>query len=354
MFLVVYILCALLAIGSMHRFRCMDGVASIGGLLLSALFATLPSFYMSFAGITDNDRYVNSLHLDTVYSTYVSDPLGVLDLGFELPGWELFNVLFLNLSDNADLFLAVIAFCWFFSSFYLINRYMRNCSTLGALLLYCTLAPLYAFSHSRQYLACALCNIAIDMYLRERKVLFLLLMLLASTVHVTAIILLLFTPLSKMIVTKRRMVQCAFVAALGVVCFPLLWALVGVVAPGVAASYSYAVSGAEGGFTIILKSAPYMFCVLCGILLLTREEIQKLGIDNAFWGFALLATVEWFLAADMYWVWRMTSAVAVPSVMYAASVLDRCERKDLILLAGIMFGFSLCVAMRAVYLISLG
>lgn len=333
MFVVVYLLFLVISAGILSlKSSKGDSLGKSKILVVSLLMSSL-SPLLDYWGLYSNDRSINAVHFSFYYTRHLTDPLSVALDGFQEPGWAMFNMAFRLFTDNFGIVLFVISFLYNASSLALIKalnqrRYIDTRSLISTSIIFlCSIGPLYALSQSSQFLALAICNVSfIALVKMGKKALrlpaFLFLIILACSVHTSAIVMPILVLLGvKIVKTGARAVSFLILGLVAAVSAVHILPLLASVVPFLQQTMTSSFAAQSQGVLIVLKSVPFL---LIAIDALVRQKAGKNKTEKEFWTlwvFVACSCLSFVAAVGNYWFWRLAMFGLIPFASMAS-----CEK----------------------------
>lgn len=311
-------------------------------ILLIALLWSTYTLVWSYEVVGDRMNYVT--WFKTVYPLYANNFYMVFEQSNEI-GWVIFNTLLAKLFNNEKI--ALYIYMFFPILVTIIFMYKHKYQFYKLHFLFClTFIPLYCTYLCRQMFAYSFGIIAIYAYTKNKKILSLLLTIVAMLFHKTAVVILLVGIIIPFLKTKGRVL----VFSMGcIVILPILPLLISVVFN----IFNISKWSVEKNFMVtfaIIKAIPYLIIFFLGIknykLLKDKENFNVYLIMTYLCGFFWITTLfgQWYYRLNIYFL----PGVVLCIIEYLKEIKGN-TRIPLIISTICLFAITL----REVYLISL-
>lgn len=266
-----------------------------------------------------------SVGTDTSAYLYAFDNANSLKFRSLEFGFSYFNYLFHNLGINFQAFLIVIAFITISSLTWLIKSYSKN--YFLSYYLYVTLG-FYAFSMTglRQSIAVSLTMVALIFLLRNKKISFLLLVAIASTFHISAIIFFLVPIFSKWKLSKNSAILF-YLLSLSI--FFISGPILNLMNELLPLSYilDYSNKGTSNPIVIIV----YGLIPLAAIIFWPRQ--QETQIFSLLYIFSILNFAIYIISLDIVMISRLGLYFSIYSIILIPNIINDLRSKDLRVIA---------------------
>ena len=200
--MIFYLLLLLVVSGGAYLIFKKDNKKSV---IITGIFALL--ILTAFCGSIDAQTYGTDImnYYNNAYKAYSTTLAGFLEESPFEYGFTVFVWCITNLTASAQATLYIEYFLVFVGPIFVICKYSKNIPL--SLLFYVTLGTfMFYFTAIRQGIACSLCILALELFRNKKRILGILLALLATQVHTSAIVFIPFVLLCGVQLTDRRLV----------------------------------------------------------------------------------------------------------------------------------------------------
>jgi transmembrane protein EpsG len=309
-------------------------------ILFITIILSVYSAYLATSGdLTDPIRYAWSFLYR--YPAYYGSLETIISSKTEV-GFLLLNMAIDYLTDDPYwLFLSIaliITFINLYTATKISNRY--------GLIIFLYLISIYFFQSTyllRQALAVSFANLALLAYLKDLKIRYFLLSIVASTFHATAIILFPIFFIFKKTKNAKSYLNIIVVTVVVFFLFGSVFNTILSTTPYIGQyinSENFNLSQGGGTLTVIFKGLPFYFLTI--IALVKRKSLKQIMFKADFYIIcSVFYSISWLLSYNMYWFFRMGWYFLLPTLALVPIVFSTIKNPKERFLYYIIFIFSL-------------
>lgn len=303
------------------------GISIIKILIIAIIFGI-------YSGILSSEKLVDRQNYDYMFlyrfPLYENTWEQIINSTIE-PGFIILNLLIRNFSDNLFWLYFFISFITVFIDMYVLNKLTKGNKTI--LLIYLLSIQIFFGTYlCRQAIAASIINLSFLAFIKNKKLITLLCVLIATWFHATAIIMIPFFVILLLSKLRLNIVKPFLLFSILVFIFFEIFQDI-FYRIEIVNNYlgEYKDKDLSGNSLVPLKGLPYHLITIYGII--QRKKIGEM-LKNAdiYIAASVFVSLCWLFSYNMYWLYRLSIYAIVPSLIlipYLINVLKTKKEKSL-------------------------